>query len=47
VDCGREIPAARLEAQPEAIRCVEDQRRFEAAHRVRANRPEGGAADLG
>ena len=30
VDCGKEIPAARLEAQPEAIRCVEDQRRFEA-----------------
>ena len=30
VDCGKEIPPARLEAQPEAIRCVEDQRRFEA-----------------
>ena len=30
VDCGKEIPAARLEAQPEAIRCVEDQRRYEA-----------------
>jgi DnaK suppressor protein len=30
VDCGKEIPAARLEAQPESIRCVEDQRRFEA-----------------
>ena len=29
VDCGKEIPAARLEAQPEAIRCVEDQSRFE------------------
>jgi RNA polymerase-binding transcription factor DksA len=32
VDCGKEIPAERLKAQPEAIRCVEDQRRFEAAH---------------
>ena len=30
VDCGKEIPAARLEAQPEAIRCVDDQRRFES-----------------
>lgn len=33
VDCGREIPVARLEAIPEAIRCVEDQRRFEGRHR--------------
>jgi DnaK suppressor protein len=33
VDCGREIPAARLEAIPEAVRCVEDQRRFEGRHR--------------
>jgi RNA polymerase-binding transcription factor DksA len=32
VDCGREIPAERLKAMPEAIRCVEDQRRFEATH---------------
>jgi len=32
VDCGKEIPAARLQAQPEAIRCVDDQRRFEASH---------------
>ncbi len=32
VDCGKEIPAERLKAQPEAIRCVEDQRRFEASH---------------
>jgi RNA polymerase-binding transcription factor DksA len=30
VDCGKEIPAARLEAQPESIRCVEDQRQYEA-----------------
>ena len=32
VDCGKEIPAERLKAQPEAIRCVDDQRRFEAGH---------------
>jgi len=30
VDCGKEIPAERLEAMPETIRCVEDQRIFEA-----------------
>jgi RNA polymerase-binding transcription factor DksA len=36
--CGQEIPAARLEAKPDAVRCVEDQRRFEAEHRV-ANQP--------
>lgn len=29
VDCGREIPAARLEARPEAARCVEDQTKAE------------------
>jgi DnaK suppressor protein len=33
VDCGREIPAARLDATPEAVRCVDDQRRFEGRHR--------------
>jgi RNA polymerase-binding transcription factor DksA len=32
VDCGKEIPADRLKAMPEAIRCLEDQRRFEATH---------------
>ena len=32
VDCGKEIPAARLEAIPESIRCVEDQRLREARH---------------
>jgi RNA polymerase-binding transcription factor DksA len=31
--CGRDIPAARLEAMPEAVRCVECQRRFEGRHR--------------
>ena len=30
VDCGEEIPAARLEAHPESVRCVEDQRIHEA-----------------
>jgi RNA polymerase-binding transcription factor DksA len=30
VDCGKEIPAARLEAIPESVRCVEDQRIHEA-----------------
>jgi RNA polymerase-binding transcription factor DksA len=32
-ECGRDIPAARLEAMPEAVRCVECQRRFEGRHR--------------
>ena len=31
--CGREIPAARLEAAPEAVRCVGCQRLFEGRHR--------------
>jgi RNA polymerase-binding transcription factor DksA len=30
VDCGQEIPADRLKAIPESIRCVEDQRIYEA-----------------
>lgn len=29
VDCGKQIPEARLEFRPEAARCVEDQERFE------------------
>jgi DnaK suppressor protein len=32
-DCGHEIPSARLEAVPEAVRCVPCQRRFEGRHR--------------
>lgn len=32
LDCGKEIPAGRLEVHPESIRCVEDQRRYEATH---------------
>jgi DnaK suppressor protein len=35
VDCGEEIPQARLEAMPEAIRCLKDQERFEALMRAR------------
>jgi RNA polymerase-binding transcription factor len=31
--CGRPIPAARLEAAPEAIRCLDCQRHFEGLHR--------------
>jgi DnaK suppressor protein len=31
--CGCEIPAERLEAAPEAVRCVDCQRRFEGHHR--------------
>ena len=34
-DCGRPIPPERLKAMPEAIRCMEDQRRFEGLHRQR------------
>jgi DnaK suppressor protein len=29
VDCGKQIPAARLEVRPEAARCVEDQAKAE------------------
>jgi RNA polymerase-binding transcription factor DksA len=35
IDCGKEIPAARLEAIPETVRCVEDQRTYEARLRQR------------
>lgn len=33
VDCGRPIAIERLEAVPEAIRCLADQRRVEGGHR--------------
>lgn len=33
VVCGREIPAERLKAVPEAVRCLQHQREFEAEHR--------------
>ena len=32
VDCGIDIPLARLEAQPAAARCVADQERYEQTH---------------
>jgi RNA polymerase-binding transcription factor DksA len=41
VDCGKDIPPARLEAMPESIRCVEDQSLYEA--RLRQG---GGAAPV-
>ena len=34
-DCGKEIPAARLEAMPEVVRCVDCQRHFEGRQRQR------------
>ena len=30
VDCGRELGEERLEARPEAARCIDDQQRYEA-----------------
>lgn len=33
VDCGRDIPQDRLEAVPEAIRCIDCQRHLEGWHR--------------
>ena len=35
VDCGKDIPEGRLEAIPETVRCVEDQRVYEARLRQR------------
>jgi RNA polymerase-binding transcription factor DksA len=32
-DCGSQIPADRLEAVPEAVRCLDCQRHFEGRHR--------------
>jgi RNA polymerase-binding transcription factor DksA len=32
-ECGRPIEPERLRAVPEAVRCIEDQRRFEGWHR--------------
>jgi RNA polymerase-binding transcription factor DksA len=34
-DCGREIPGGRLQAVPEAVRCLDCQRRFEGLHSQR------------
>jgi DnaK suppressor protein len=35
-DCHRPIPPERLQAVPEAVRCLSDQRRFEGRHRQQA-----------
>lgn len=35
VDCGQEIDPQRLEANPAAVRCIEDQRRYENRDRRR------------
>ena len=40
IDCGKEIPAARLEAIPEATRCIDDQARYEATLRARGGPPQ-------
>jgi DnaK suppressor protein len=42
IDCGKDIPEARLEAIPEAIRCIDDQQRYEAQHRIRSGPPRSG-----
>ena len=42
VDCGKEIPGERLEAVPEAIRCIEDQARYEATLKARGLPPNRG-----
>jgi RNA polymerase-binding transcription factor DksA len=42
VDCGKEIPRERLEAIPEAIRCIEDQARYEATLRASWTPPPPG-----
>ena len=39
VDCGKDIPEARLEAIPEAVRCIDDQSRYEAQLRARGGPP--------
>jgi DnaK suppressor protein len=39
VDCGEQIPEERLEAIPEAIRCIKDQNRYEAQLRARGGPP--------
>ncbi|MEA2442079.1 MAG: DnaK suppressor protein [Thermoleophilaceae bacterium] len=42
IDCGKEIPRERLEAMPEAVRCVDDQARYEATSRARGMPPSRG-----
>jgi RNA polymerase-binding transcription factor DksA len=40
IDCGKDIPPARLEAIPEAIRCIDDQARYEAMLRAKWPPPQ-------
>jgi RNA polymerase-binding transcription factor DksA len=42
VDCGKDIPRERLEAIPEAIRCIDDQARYEATLRASWPPPDSG-----
>jgi DnaK suppressor protein len=42
IDCGKEIPPERLAAIPEAVRCLEDQSRYEATLRARGMPPNRG-----
>ena len=42
VDCGKEIPPARLDAMPEAVRCIDDQGRYEATLKARGLPPNRG-----
>jgi DnaK suppressor protein len=42
IDCGKDIPADRLEAIPESVRCIEDQARWEATLRSRPLPPNRG-----
>jgi DnaK suppressor protein len=41
IECGKEIPAARLEARPDAIRCVEHQSEYEGSLRMRGGPSAG------
>ena len=42
IDCGKEIPPERLEAVPEAVRCIEYQARYEATLKARGLPPSRG-----
>jgi DnaK suppressor protein len=42
IDCGKDIPAERLEAIPESVRCIDDQARWEATLRARGVPPNRG-----
>jgi RNA polymerase-binding transcription factor DksA len=44
VECGNEIPRERLEARPDAIRCVQHQREYEARLRQRRGPRAAGQA---